>query len=146
MRLYVPTNGDQLLLTADWAFTLYAEDYGNRNKTLFERLKIKKINVGRSKWDERWVYPKKVPASLPAGSVLQVDRVYIRKFNKTAANVDDDFDSITFQLIKHPVWSEPKKKVLARFWVKLKDANTIEFEHAAPPRWSEENEDGDQVQ
>lgn len=141
MKLYVPTNGDQLRLTAEWHFNLYSEEYGDRSKTLFERLGIKKVERG-SRWGGKYMgYPKSVRVSLPAGTVLQVDRVYIRKFNKTAVSVEDDYDSITFQVVKHPVWSEPKKKVLARFWVKLRDANTIEFEHAAPPRWSEEKED-----
>jgi len=133
MRLYVPTNGDQLLLTADWAFTLHTERWhSNRSKTLYDRLGIGPVRTERG-WHD---YPTS-QASLPAGTLLQVDRVYIRRFNRAAKSVEDDYDSITFQVTRHPTWpAEPRRKVLARFWVKLSDANNIEFEHASAPRWA----------
>ena len=141
LRLYVPTNGDQLRLTADWTFTLYSEEYGDRNKTLQERLGNKKVERG-SRWGGKYMgYPAKTQVTLPAGTILQVDRVYIRKGNARAGSVDADYDSLTFQIIGHPTWTNAErpafsknKKVFARFWAKLRDVNTIEFEHAAPPR------------
>lgn len=144
MKLYVPTNGDQLRLTVEWKFVLYNKRYDTRNKTMFVRCGVKTVqkrynSVDRDTYSD---WPEKALVSLPAFTVLQVDRVYIRKFNRSAASVDDDFDSITFQVIDHPTWQrEGKNKVMARFWVKLRDANTIEFDHASPPRWSEEKED-----
>lgn len=53
---------------------------------------------------------------LPAGSQLTVDRVYIRKGM-------NDFSSISFWALPH---GEKKRH---RFWVKLKDANTINYLH-----------------
>lgn len=138
MRLYVPTNGDKLRLVEEWKFDLYAEEYGNRNETLAQRLGLQKSPRPDRFGHVYARYPHKAQVSLPVGTVLQVDRVYIRKFNSASASVDDDFDSITFVVIEHPTWQrDGKKKIMARFWVKLRDANTMEFEHAAPPRWSE---------
>lgn len=140
MRLYVPTNGDQLRITSDWTFSLYDE---SRNRGLHQFLDIKEeyrhVSWSSSKYER---YPERLRVVLPAGCVLKVDRIYIRKFNAQACSVDKDFDSITFQLLLHPLVTPSKKqKVLARFWVKLRDANTMEFEHAAPPRWSQQAED-----
>jgi hypothetical protein len=62
--------------------------------------------------------------TLPEGTVLTVDRYYIR----SGAN---DFDSITFRLPK-PAGKRKKGDPVppsGRFWVKLRDANTIEFEY-----------------
>lgn len=144
MKLYVPTNGDKLKLVADWTFTVYNVGYDDRNETLLHRADVKKVER-QSEWDPRHTvvdYPRKSTVTLPANTVLQVDRVYIRKFNSASKSIDDDYDSITFQVIEHPTWPrDGKRKVMARFWVKLRDANSIEFEHAAPPRWSEERED-----
>jgi hypothetical protein len=145
MRLYVPTNGDQLRLVADWTFLLCGEDIGDRNRTMLERLRVRKVMRRARRWPtlgESLLYPDWVEATLPAGTVLQVDRVYIRKFNAAATSVVDDYDSITFVVLEHPTWKrEGKKKVMARFWVKLRDANTIDFEHAAPPRWSPQRQE-----
>ncbi len=58
---------------------------------------------------------------LKKDSVLKTDRIYIRKGQQT-------FDSITFTLESSPDFKKVGKKSLARFWVKLKDANNIEFE------------------
>ncbi len=59
-----------------------------------------------------------VPVMLPAGSVLSIDRIFIRK----GAN---DWSSLTFFLKEHPTLSFKKKP---RFWVNLPDCNKIEFE------------------
>lgn len=54
--------------------------------------------------------------TLRAGQVLSVDRVYIRRGAS-------DFSSITFNYI-----GAPKGSGRVRFWAKLADVNTIEFE------------------
>lgn len=71
------------------------------------------------------------PVTLPAGSVLKVDRLYVKKGQGA-------FDSVTFYLKGHArpgyIWMSvtgrkykmPKKPV--RFWVKLHDANKIVME------------------
>jgi hypothetical protein len=78
-------------------------------------------------WNERrnWAFinvmglphVRELRHTLPAGTVLKVGRVYIRGNQR-------DFDSITFRVVG-------TKK--ARFWVKLDDANTIEFDHVEQP-------------
>lgn len=67
--------------------------------------------------------------TLPADTVLVLDRIYIRKGK-------DGFDSITFQVESSPLVGlkgTGKKGFLSgkvRFWVKLEDANRIECELA----------------
>ncbi len=134
MKLYIPSIGDELKLTSDWTFDLYDED---RNSSLIEFLDHKRDNS----WSGRrgpWI------ATIRAGAILKVDRIYIRKGQ-------DDFDSITFfwkdmrteaRIIQEDDWDSydkhtkkctrkmdvrvPRKPV--RFWVKLPDANNIEFD------------------
>jgi cytochrome c1 len=71
---------------------------------------------------------EKIKITLPAGTILQVDRIYIRK---GASN----YSSVTFYCKSLPSVSindrfNPKKKPnkAVRFWVKLDDCNKIEFE------------------
>jgi hypothetical protein len=73
----------------------------------------------------------KLEVTLPAGTILSVDRIYIRKGAS-------DFSSITFYAkslgeIQRQTsrWSrdqKPKKKKSLRFWAKLEDCNKINFE------------------
>jgi hypothetical protein len=136
MNLYIPAIGDELRLTADWTFDLYDED---RNSSLMEFLDDPR--KGKSRWSRDLTIH---PATIKAGAVLKVDRIYIRKGM-------DDFDSITFYwkdarteprieyvddyntfdkftrkcAQQQPV-RIPRKPV--RFWVKLPCANKIEFD------------------
>lgn len=67
--------------------------------------------------------------TLPAGTVLAIDRIYIRKGSS-------DYSSITFYaktlgtIIRKDRWSsgKEKKKSALRFWAKLDDCNNIVFE------------------
>jgi hypothetical protein len=56
--------------------------------------------------------------TIPAGSVLSIDRIFIRKGM-------DDWSSLTFYLKEHPDHIFKKKP---RFWAKLADCNNIEFD------------------
>lgn len=140
MQLYIPTLGTQLVLDSDWTFLLAPED---RNKTLYELLgkyqdqdfyhgakptwvnvhtPNERITISRRALnieEEKMWAPREF--TLPRGTLLQVDRIYIRKGM-------DDFDSITFTM--------PGKKVVVdgmtvrrqvRFWVPLDHANNIHF-------------------
>ncbi len=128
MKLYIPTVGDSIVLTADWHFDLYNE---SRNESL-----MKFTNDSRSlSW--RWVGTggiTAVPCVIPAGSTLKIDRIYIRKGQ-------GDFDSITFMWVGNSlpgkvvheknyrgedITRRVSKKPI-RFWVKLPCANKIEF-------------------
>lgn len=109
MNLYVPEIGDCLKLTADWTFGLH-HDY--RNRPLAEHFNLR---IGR--YDD-----PPLSVTIPAGTVLKVDRIYIRKGNQ-------EFSSITFYSIGIGQGSggfgRPKS---ARFFAKLSDCNKIEFE------------------
>jgi hypothetical protein len=128
MKLYIPSVGDSILLTSDWQFDLYNED---RNHSLMELFNDKRLIANR--WGSR-VDMDSIPCTIPSGSVLKVDRIYIRKGQ-------GDFDSITFFWVGNsvpakvvhetdwsgaPVTRRVSKKQI-RFWVKLPCANKIEF-------------------
>jgi hypothetical protein len=70
---------------------------------------------------------EKLSITIPAGSILKVDRIYIRKGAK-------DFSSITFyvrgfgEITRTEIWTKRKStRKSLRFWAKLADCNTIEF-------------------
>jgi len=132
-RLYVPSIGDQLRLTKDWTFRLH---YEYRNSKLLAAIGAKVHGYG----SPAYTRPNGEPLftgyynegpdlphetmTLPAGTVLKVDRIYIKKGS-------GDFDSMTFYVKKESGAALDKKFYGARFWVKLADANTIEFEEVA---------------
>jgi hypothetical protein len=108
MNIFIPTIGTRLILNEPWTFTLHDE---YRNWDFWTKYVGEVVN----KQTERWMSwssrgNKPVPVTLPTGTVLSVDRIYIRKGSK-------DFDSVTFRIIKSPT-QKP-----ARFWVKLADVN-----------------------
>lgn len=113
MKLFIPAVGYRIKLTQPWTFALYGE---SRNKTMFEE---HKLNIGEL--SVPWGSPlKSVQFTIASGTVLEVDRVYVRNANKDKSG-DDDYDSVTFRVIDD-------KKRKRRFWAKLVDVNTIEYE------------------
>lgn len=126
--LYIPRLRDKLQLTADWKFPVYFE---YRNEALMDHLGYGYGSFEREVWlkklreNERYHAPKlPVQFTAPAGTVLSVDRIFIR--NGAAA-----FDSITFRT-KVKSHRKGRKEVSLRFWVKLEDANGLEFELVEP--------------
>jgi hypothetical protein len=122
VKLHIPACGDRLKLLEDWTFPLYLE---SRNMKFAERRSLL-ADDEKGKWrvlanpSDPYSWELAIrPLTLKAGSILEVDRVYIRQFSKSAASGDTDFDSITFRIVgeKH-----------ARFWAKLTDVNAIECE------------------
>lgn len=108
--MFIPAVGYRIVLDAPWSFDLYFE---HRNETL--------LNQVMPDWQQhRSGVVKGTEASLPRGTVLEIDRVYIRTANKRTEG-DDDYDSVTFKVIE----GESKKKL--RFWAKLADVNEIRF-------------------
>lgn len=158
MKLFIPTIGTKLKLTADWNFEV-KEEYRNtkfldaigwtENMTAKgrSRSRVQKIDAsqlplelvrdhGAPRLDieevKNWsgeiahtVHDYYFPMTLPAGTVLSVDRIYIRKGV-------GDFDSITFLITDCPDKRFAPKKARGflpggcRFWVKLDEANRIE--------------------
>lgn len=126
MKLYIPEVGAEITLTADWVFNLH---FDNGNNSLLEYKNI--ISTGDDAYSRRNDLP--VPCMIPAGETLKVERIYIRKGKK-------EFSSLTFswknkslprRLHPKPMWGGeayiiPKTPV--RFWAKLADVNTIEFD------------------
>lgn len=103
-KLYIPQVGDKLKLISNWECKVFNE---HRNSKVFEGLNI---DVSNHKNVD-------VDLTFPKGTVLKVERLYVRA-------PASSYDSITFRVDSSPIKSLNK----ARFWVKLMDANTIEFE------------------
>ncbi|RQT26119.1 hypothetical protein [Burkholderia contaminans] len=152
-KLCIPRLGADLVLASDWSFRLFNE-YRNTTlqqaigltnpfgglihdfwgATPAERFAA----LEKSQWREAdgslsTVKERKErnfngelqhPVTIPAGALLTVDRIFIRK---GAA----DYDSVTFWLkaSKVPVAINGRQvKKSVRFWAKLDDVNAIEFE------------------
>lgn len=106
---FVPEIGTQLRLVERWYFKLYRE---RRNSGLYEQLGTEK---------ERSTYPRPSEISILQGSILKVDRIYVRKGVK-------DYSSLTFNLQKgaRVEFNGTIYTVKgARFWAKLSDVNLI---------------------
>ena len=121
MNLYVPACGDRITLSASWTFTLYLE---RRNVGFAKERGL--VEKGAGLWSGGFGKDlKRFEVTFPAGTMLEVDRVYIRTFNKTFVKDENDFDSITWKVM-NPKNKKPFPK--QRFWSKLVDANQIEFD------------------
>ena len=114
MNLFLPEIGTKLELTTDWTFVLYSE---YRNSKMFDA-------IGKP-MGSRWGgygnqnAAKNYIVTLPAGIILSVDRIYIRKGVS-------DYSSVTFTIPK--VLNKKSPYAGVRFWTKLSDANKIDFE------------------
>lgn len=116
-QLYIPSIGDTLTLATPWRFTLYPE---HRNLKFWQAMGLQVDPDGRwGYWGDEMV-KRATEVKLPAGTVLKIDRIYIRKGKDMGK-----FDSVTF-LIPKP--ANKGLNVHGRFWVKLIDVNAIEFE------------------
>ncbi len=127
MKLFIPACGDRLTLVQPWTFDLYLE---HRNLKFAETQGAFTPKKGEHSWDvtegDRWSGKlKKTQVTIPAGMSLECDRVYIRTFNKSRIHDGDDYDSITWKLVKN---DKPVRN--GRFWVKLHSCNDIEYDLA----------------
>ncbi len=104
-QMCVPSIGTELQLAQSWEFDLYSE-YRN---TAF----IKKCGMEVSP-EDRWRTKIVGQKTLPVGTILKVDRIYIRQGKA-------EFDSITFRIRK----CSEKALEKGRFWAKLRDVNTM---------------------
>ncbi len=108
-RIVIPALGSALVLTKKWTFPLYAE---RRNEKVWRHF------FPNDKLTYPWGYKigrKELPSeivSFPKGTVLKVDRLYIRKGVKS-------YDSVSFFA------TLPDGKKPGRFWAKLEDVNNI---------------------
>lgn len=111
IKLFIPTIGAKIKLAEDWTFTLFDE---YRNEALI------KAEVGeyKRKWGGTAEAIKEV--TIPEGTTLTVDRIYIRKGV-------GNYDSITFNIRKGSCPNKPEYEK-TRFWAKLSDVNRIQCE------------------
>lgn len=144
MKLYIPEIGDNLILSKDWTFNLYDE---RRNEKLINHFKLvgpfeameiaskKEYKEVENRYEKNLItyqefneyhceYYRKLysvryslPVTLKAGSMLKVDRIFIRKGA-------DDYSSVSFYYYSAP----DSKKSNGRFWAKLADVNSMEIE------------------
>jgi hypothetical protein len=121
-KLFIPEIGDTLELVQPWTFDLFNED---RNSTLM-------AYVGDTRsvaWNWKNGTMVAEQRTLPIGSKLKIDRIFIRKGK-------EEFSSITFFLVgartPRSTYDNGFRTVVlparpVRFWAKLADVNTIEF-------------------
>lgn len=138
MNLWIPDIGDQLRLLEDWEFPLFRE---RRNDGLITRIQP---TMGTSGYRD---VKESIGCLLPAQTVLQVDRVYIRQGRSNAwssitfyvkyAPGDEDKPKYKRQQWRYGQTSEPvtdptpQKLKGARFWAKLPHVNEIVCEAIA---------------
>ena len=116
VTLFIPRVGTELCLTDDWTFPLYKE---GRNETLFAALGVSPPAIA--------AYGEPLTSTevtLPAGTLLQVERVYVRQGK-------GDFDSLTFTAQLPGAVKKKGLRPWPRFWAKLTDVNGLVAEVAA---------------
>lgn len=120
MRMFIPELGMRIRLTKDWTFDLH---YERRNESLFPLVDPKHGFPTEFAWRvKQEVDP--VPFTIPKGTVLTVDRIYIRSGNH-------EFSSLSFRINRTKGKAKQQVDnpfgVGLRFWAKLDDVNQIEF-------------------
>jgi len=119
--LYIPACGDRITLNLPWTFTAYFE----RRNARF--LLLQGAITQPLSWRDYYVDPKTcakrrtTTITLPAGTTLEVARVYVRNTAKAAPSREANYDSITWKIVK------PNGKASTSFWAKLSDVNKISF-------------------
>ena len=118
MTLFIPTVGTVLELVEDWTFPLHEESRNHKFS--------KEFRLGYREWVRTWGgdVERADLVTLPAGTRLKVDRIYIRKGG--GADVKE-YDSVTFFCNSHLKPAQAKKLKLkkGRFWAKLPDCNRM---------------------
>lgn len=118
-KLYIPACGDRITLAKDWKFDLYLE---HRNLNFAEANGIDHRSYANTGY--AWRGPlDTVPVTLPEGTILECDRVYVRSTSKSAATAEESYDSVTWKVV---INDKPVRN--QRFWVKLSDCSNLEFD------------------
>ena len=121
MKLFIPEIGTEIRLTKGWKFPLHFE---YRNESLGKCFGIKAPDVSNTfgyVYKDGWnCQPEgsSTPMTLPKGTILKVDRIYICK--ASWGGDAKKFSSVTFYAtIPNTKGRKP------RFWAKLRDVNNI---------------------
>ena len=122
-QLHIPSLGDVLTLAEDWTFTIVND---RRNESII-------VWAGETSATNAW-YPlgglpnqpyhplnRTIIVTLPKGTVLKIDRIYIRKGAKK-------FDSVTFNVPDMKVITHLRAKRAMRFFASLSDVNNMMVE------------------
>lgn len=102
-KVFIPQVGDKIEISNNWNCKIYNE---SRNSTVFEALGIDVSTKNNSNID----------ITFPKGTVFKITRLYVRA-------PASSFDSITLSIVSSPI----KKLAKTKFWVKIMDANNMEF-------------------
>lgn len=122
-RLFIPAIGDRFRLTAPWSFRLFFEHRNNKFAAAMGVLGNPAVRGGSG----RLAHSK---VELPEGTILECDRIYIRTFNKGRVHEFEDYDSVTWKVMKEKTKGKGKGELgpAGRFWVKLPDCYAIQYE------------------
>jgi hypothetical protein len=121
VSLLIPEIGTKMVLAEDWHMEIHNE---YRNWGVLELTEIVKKNRN---WNELYGAntAKHTELVFPKGSMLTVDRIYIRKGAS-------DFSSLTFYVAKGAQIQRDGKEYTSskslRFWAKLKDVNNMKVQ------------------
>lgn len=103
-KVFIPQVGDKIELSSNWNCKIFNE---SRNRSVFEALGV---DVSEQK-------DSNIDITFLKGTVFKVTRLYVRA-------PASSYDSITLSVVSSPI----KKLAKTKFWVKLWDANNMEFE------------------
>ena len=103
-KVFIPQVGDKIELSSNWNCKIFNE---RRNSSVFEALGVDVSNMPNSNID----------ITFPKGTVFKVPRLYVRA-------PASSYDSLTLSVVSSPI----KKLAKAKFWVKIMDANNMEFD------------------
>lgn len=133
MKLFIPEIGFKFALEDDWEFDLFLETRNESLTTFYNSYSEMwerggddvLVKNGWAKGEGFHNFHRSV--TLPKGTELTVDRIYIRKGAK-------DFSSVSFFINRKSVTGDfklyqyiRKSSGKCRFWAKLKDVNFINF-------------------
>jgi len=120
MKLFIPTVGTKLVVTEPWQLWLHDEYRNVDFWTDFTGNPPPRQKDSTGYWSKHASSGKPIEITLPVGTILQVDRIYIRKGN-------GDFDSVSFRVLK----GGPTPP--GRFWAKLNDVNNLNVVYYEDP-------------
>jgi hypothetical protein len=150
-NLYIPELGDHIQLAEDWTFELHREHRNtslwdvlevvttDHYRWAFDSEETMNADAGYQACvahpdtnvtveetnyyhGQRLTVSATLNVTFPAGTILRMERIYIRKGSK-------EYDSVTFVVESTSLYDSTKRP---RFWAKLADANRIVMEDEIP--------------
>lgn len=139
MRVMIPDVGEVFVLKKDWEFTLHNEYRNGDTRDALgltetpEYMKVQRDHDLRAIGREYFVAKAAFAAlswkvTLPAGTALRVDRVYIRKGASSFSSLSFYIEECPLDALTPAKKEGGFKKGRRRFWAKLDDVNTMEIE------------------